>query len=69
MHHYVTTALLACIDTRDQHSCSMCPYFDKVRATQLAEEISLLFVSMEIIPDYWKSLQFAHIAYFPDVAW
>ncbi|CAO3667730.1 unnamed protein product [Umbelopsis vinacea] len=40
----------------------------KVRATQLAEEISLLFVSMEIIPDYWKSLQFAHIAYFPDVA-
>ncbi|KAI9284228.1 hypothetical protein BC943DRAFT_326630 [Umbelopsis sp. AD052] len=67
MHHYVISGLLACIETRDQHSCSTCGYFDKQQAHQLAANISRQFVSMEIVPEYWKSLQFAHIAYFPDV--
>lgn len=69
MHHYVTSGLLACIETRDQHSCSTCAYFDKQQARQLAADISRQFVAMEIVPEYWKSLQFAHIAYFPDVTW
>jgi len=67
MHHYVTKALLACIETRDQHSCSTCSFFDKSKATAHAAEISCQFVSMELVPEYWKRLQFAHIAFFPDV--
>jgi hypothetical protein len=69
MHHYVTKALLACIETRDQHSCSTCSFFDKSKATAHAAEISCQFVSMELVPEYWKRLQFAHIAFFPDVTW
>ncbi|KAJ2958049.1 hypothetical protein NQZ79_g6322 [Umbelopsis isabellina] len=67
MHHYVTSAVLACIESRAQHSCSTCQPLDVASAKYIAADISLQFVSMEISPESWKSLQFAHIALFPDV--
>ncbi|KAM3579192.1 hypothetical protein VKS41_008412 [Umbelopsis sp. WA50703] len=67
MHHYVTSAVLACIESRGQHSCSTCQKLDVSAARCIAADISLQFVSMEISPESWKSLQFAHIALFPDV--